>query len=236
MFIKLDWWMIIKNSFPVLLRLWPLWALIIIVAIISLIPDWMALVIRNWRNRCKFKKGEGWRSDRGLLRFLRGMKPNEFEDYIATLFQKLGYTIVITGGPHDKGVDVIAERNGIKHYIQCKKFITSIVSVSDVRDFYGAIADHLAHGKAYFITTTKFTLDAEKFCEDKPIELIDDFKLLDYIHLVDKKNEQTETAQNANSVQEKCPRCNGQLIKRQGKYGDFYGCSNYPRCRFTKKF
>ena len=32
-----------------------------------------------------------------------------------------------------------------------------------------------------------------------------------------------------------CPRCGGQIIKRQGKYGYFYGCSNYPKCRFTMK-
>lgn len=30
-----------------------------------------------------------------------------------------------------------------------------------------------------------------------------------------------------------CPRCGGQLKLRNGKYGSFYGCSNYPRCRFT---
>lgn len=30
-----------------------------------------------------------------------------------------------------------------------------------------------------------------------------------------------------------CPLCGGRLIKRNGKYGDFYGCSNYPRCRYT---
>jgi len=30
-----------------------------------------------------------------------------------------------------------------------------------------------------------------------------------------------------------CPRCGGQLVKRQGKYGSFYGCSNYPKCKFT---
>ncbi len=30
-----------------------------------------------------------------------------------------------------------------------------------------------------------------------------------------------------------CPRCGGNLIKRQGKYGNFYGCSNYPKCRYT---
>lgn len=32
-----------------------------------------------------------------------------------------------------------------------------------------------------------------------------------------------------------CPRCNGKLIRRKGKYGDFYGCSNYPKCKFTKE-
>ena len=31
----------------------------------------------------------------------------------------------------------------------------------------------------------------------------------------------------------KCPRCGGNLVLRHGKYGSFYGCSNYPRCKFT---
>lgn len=33
----------------------------------------------------------------------------------------------------------------------------------------------------------------------------------------------------------RCPRCGGRLVLRDGKYGDFYGCSNYPRCRFTRQ-
>lgn len=32
-----------------------------------------------------------------------------------------------------------------------------------------------------------------------------------------------------------CPRCGGQLLLRNGQYGKFYGCSNYPRCKFKKK-
>ena len=32
-----------------------------------------------------------------------------------------------------------------------------------------------------------------------------------------------------------CPRCGGKLILRNGKYGQFYGCSNYPKCKFTKQ-
>lgn len=30
-----------------------------------------------------------------------------------------------------------------------------------------------------------------------------------------------------------CPKCGGHLIRRNGKYGTFYGCSNYPKCKFT---
>ena len=29
-----------------------------------------------------------------------------------------------------------------------------------------------------------------------------------------------------------CPQCGGRLVPRNGRYGFFYGCSNYPRCRF----
>ena len=30
-----------------------------------------------------------------------------------------------------------------------------------------------------------------------------------------------------------CPQCGGQLVLRQGRYGSFYGCDNYPKCKFT---
>ena len=32
-----------------------------------------------------------------------------------------------------------------------------------------------------------------------------------------------------------CPNCGGTLVVRSGKYGKFYGCRNYPRCRYTQK-
>ncbi len=31
-----------------------------------------------------------------------------------------------------------------------------------------------------------------------------------------------------------CPRCGGKLVKRDGNYGTFMGCSNYPKCKFKK--
>ena len=32
-----------------------------------------------------------------------------------------------------------------------------------------------------------------------------------------------------------CPRCGGNLVIRNGPYGKFYGCSNYPSCRYKMK-
>ena len=31
-----------------------------------------------------------------------------------------------------------------------------------------------------------------------------------------------------------CPRCGGELVLRKGRNGNFYGCSNFPNCKFTK--
>ena len=44
----------------------------------------------------------------------------------------------------------------------------------------------------------------------------------------------------SNSETMKCPRCGGILVERIAKRGEnigekFYGCSNYPKCRYTKK-
>jgi len=101
------------------------------------------IIIALFIKRSRVHKQSQWRTDRELLSWLRGLKPWEFERYIAELFTKLGYKTIVTGGSYDRGVDVVAEKDGLKHYIQCKKYITPVVRVNDLRDFYGAIADHL---------------------------------------------------------------------------------------------
>ena len=32
-----------------------------------------------------------------------------------------------------------------------------------------------------------------------------------------------------------CPVCGSALVKRKGRFGEFYGCSSFPRCRHTQK-
>lgn len=218
------WWFIIKSLWPLLLLLLMLFMIRIL---IFRLFDKLDLEIYNWRVRKRFNKSESWRNDRDFLHWLRGMKPVEFEDYIADLYRRLGFKAEQVGGSCDGGVDVIAEKDGISYYIQCKKFITRKVGVHDIRDFYGALADKLTHAKGYFITTNIFTLEAEKFAEDKPLELIDGRKLMEYVRLAGKP----EPISKENKL---CPLCGNCLVERSGKFGKFYGCSNYPKCNYTK--
>lgn len=32
-----------------------------------------------------------------------------------------------------------------------------------------------------------------------------------------------------------CPYCKSELVLRKGKNGEFYGCKNFPKCRYTLK-
>lgn len=47
-----------------------------------------------------------------------------------------------------------------------------------------------------------------------------------------KQNQQRRNISVANG---KCPRSGGNLVLRDGRYGRFYGCSNYPRCKYILK-
>ena len=33
----------------------------------------------------------------------------------------------------------------------------------------------------------------------------------------------------------KCEECGGDIVLRTGRFGSFYACTNYPKCKFTKQ-
>ncbi len=187
----------------------------------------MVIVFRIGRDLLNKKSRIRWFLSKKKIQDLHKLSPTQFESYIAELFSALGYKTKTVGSRGDGGIDVEAEKDGIIHYIQCKKYITRQVPVGAVRDFYGAIVDKLHGGKGYFITTHTFTLDAEKFAEDKPIELVDRFKLIGYIKRVAAKMPASDAA---------CPKCDSQLVEKNGKFGKFLGCSNYPKCTYTASY
>jgi len=188
-------------------------------------------------------------SDEEILAMLKGITPSQFEQKIADMFTRLGYRTEVTGGANDGGIDVVAYKDGKKYFVQCKKFMTREVTPHDVRDFLGAITNinNLAE-KGFFVTTNGFTLMAEKAAEGNPrIELIDGSRLIQYYKMA-----YGETASERPFIQPAappippqpqiakiCPQCGGRLELRtahQGVYAGnkFWGCSNFPRCRYVE--
>ncbi|MCQ2084149.1 MAG: NERD domain-containing protein [Bacteroidaceae bacterium] len=50
-------------------------------------------------------------------------------------------------------------------------------------------------------------------------------------HVKEAKRQQVKTEQKIRDGI--CPRCGAELVERHGQYGRFWGCSNYPKCKFT---
>ena len=38
----------------------------------------------------------------------------------------------------------------------------------------------------------------------------------------------------AEKIGEICPNCGGELLRRQGRFGEFIACSNYPKCKYSR--
>lgn len=72
-----------------------------------------------------------------------GMEGHEFEYFCASLLRKNGFTDVeVTPGSGDQGVDILAEKGGVKYAIQCKNYAsplsnTPVQEVSAGKIFYG---------------------------------------------------------------------------------------------------
>lgn len=50
------------------------------------------------------------------------------------------------------------------------------------------------------------------------------------------KQIKTKLTEKRNMISEnRCPKCGGMLVEKNGKYGRFIGCNNFPKCRYIKK-
>lgn len=54
------------------------------------------------------------------------------------------------------------------------------------------------------------------------------------IPLIKEPSGQPKTAKKANAETDVCPWCGSKLIKRNGRNGEFLGCSSYPKCRYSR--
>jgi len=172
----------------------------------------------------------------------------EFEMLVGESFRRKGYSVEETGGGGaDGGIDLAMSLNGQRYLVQCKQWKTFKVGVKVVREFFGVMVANGAKG-GFVVTSGVFTQEAASFAEDKNITLIDGEKLLKIINAAHagKSTEQRispagQVLSNPSLKEENgsfpvCPRCNNAMVKRTAKQGvnagkEFWGCSQYPKCK-----
>jgi restriction system protein len=181
---------------------------------------------------------------------LDGMSWREFEMLVAEGFRLQGYTVAENHEPGpDDGIDLVLRQGGEQYLVQCKQWRAFKVGVPVVRELYGVMAAKGAAG-GFVVTSGRFTAEAEEFARGRNVRLVDGPKLHQLLRqakgsaVADQSEDhvarrpidpQPIVAKLATPM---CPRCAQSMVRRTAKKGanagqEFWGCSDYPRCRGT---
>lgn len=158
------------------------------------------------------------------------------------------------GAGPDGGIDLVLRKGGEKYLVQCKQWRAFKVGVPVVRELYGVMAAKGAAG-GFVVTSGRFTKEAEDFASGRNVKLLDGPML--HRLLRQAKTDGAGSVADASRPQPRpqpapqtartettpaqvpsCPRCAKAMVRRTAKKGanagaDFWGCSDYPRCRGT---
>lgn len=104
------------------------------------------------------------------------MDGHRFENYCATVLQKNGFVNVsVTPGSGDQGVDVIAEKEGVRYAVQCKCY-SSALGNTPVQEVCAGKSMYNCH-VGVVMTNNYFTAGAKQLAEKNGILLWDRDKL-----------------------------------------------------------
>jgi hypothetical protein len=104
------------------------------------------------------------------------MTPTEFEHYVATLFEGLGYSAIVTKQSGDGGIDIILNSGDGKASVQVKRYAESFVGRPDIQKLVGASIKDFK--KMYFVTSSDFTAEARAYAQDHGVLLVNGEELL----------------------------------------------------------
>lgn len=165
------------------------------------------------------------------------MNWQQFELLVGQAFRGQGFSVIDGGDTGaDGGVDVHLKKDGLKYFVQCKHWKTRKVGVAVVRELYGVIAGAGVEG-GFVVCSGGFTKDAESFAENKQIELIDQHSLNKMLKVASEPLAEESVEPSVSlPVTPECPKCSSAMIKRKARQGvragqEFWGCSQYPKCR-----
>lgn len=161
----INWVEIITKSIAEAWRIgWWIWtaiAVIILLQLITAIFIWIKLS----------KSG---------IREVDTMSGDVFENYLLTLFFKLGYKVQLVGShAGDYGTDLIIEKDGVRTAVQAKRW-KGVVGIKAVQEVYGSLKLRNCT-KALIVTNNFFTRQAQELARANGVELWDRYILVNKI-------------------------------------------------------
>lgn len=170
------------------------------------------------------------------ISLLRELDWKRFEEVSAELFRALGFRAeTLTHGP-DGGIDVkLYKPDGTVPVaiVQCKAWSTRLVGIKPLREMLGVMA-HEKIAEGIFLATGNFTSEAIDFAKANHIDTVDGEQ---YLKMIGKLSDEAQQrllhlATDGDYRTPSCPSCGIKLIRRASERGDFWGCTNFPKCRY----
>jgi len=174
---------------------------------------------------------------------LKEIEWKRFEELSRAYFERRGLKAKTTKIGADGGVDIHlyqSESDTPSAFVQCKAWNKYKVGIKPVRELFGVMAaDDIQDG--FFMTTGVFTSEAKQFAKGK-LNLVTGETLLRFISNLPKEEQYAllDVATEGDYTTPSCPRCGIKMEARESKKGDnpgsdFWGCTNYPKCKSTLK-
>jgi restriction system protein len=102
--------------------------------------------------------------------FRESMSPQEFEHYCADVLRQARWEARVTPASGDQGVDIIADKRGLRVVVQCKKY-SKPVGNRAVQEIVAAIA-HEEADRGVVVATCGFTPAAERLARSNDVLLL----------------------------------------------------------------
>ena len=162
----------------------------------------------------------------------------EFERELASLFKRLDYQVEMTPKSGDHGVDLVLKKDGKVAVVQCKRY-SYPAGPAFARELLGtAVAYPADYG--ILACTGGFTQGVHEFVRDKPLVLM---SAEDIVQLaIDAENRPAAASVShrktslprAQRTTPFCPICHAVMGQRTGRYGPFWSCPKWPKCKGTR--
>ena len=166
---------------------------------------------------------------------LRALEWKRFELLAARYYESVGFRAeTVAAGAHG-GIDVKLFKSDPHKplaIVQCKAWNASSVGVKEIRELLGVMA-HEKVGRGIFITSGSFSADAAAFGAANPIQMLDGPAFLKKITDLppDRADGLLAYAFDGDYTTPTCASCGIKMVRRVSKRGEFWGCTNYPRCK-----